>query len=193
MGSLPLFFTVFGVIFLAELPDKTALATMALATRLNARAVFLGACLALTVQSAIAVVFGSLLATLPPRMVHIGAGILFIGCGVILFLKRPESAEANDKAGPEKTGFLRALWSTFALVFIAELGDLTQLGTAGFQAKYHAWLPIFTGSTLALWSVAAIAVFVGSRAQRLLDPRITQRVAALVFTAVGALLVAGVL
>ena len=62
MSTLELFGTVFGVIFLAELPDKTALATLVLATRHRATPVFLGAALALTVQSIIAVGAGSLFA-----------------------------------------------------------------------------------------------------------------------------------
>ena len=52
-----LFATVFGVIFLAELPDKTALAALVLATRHRPLPVFLGASLALTLQSIAAVVF----------------------------------------------------------------------------------------------------------------------------------------
>jgi putative Ca2+/H+ antiporter (TMEM165/GDT1 family) len=70
---------------------------------------------------------------------------------------------------------------------------LTQIGTAGFQAKYHAWFTIFLASSAALWSVAAIAVFVGNRAGKLLDARITQRVAAVAFAVIGVLLVAGVI
>ena len=56
MSSLSLFGTVFGVIFLAELPDKTALAALVLATRHRALPVFVGTGLALTVQSVVAVV-----------------------------------------------------------------------------------------------------------------------------------------
>src|SRR5262249_7659704 len=78
--SLRLFATVFGAIFVAELPDKTALAAMMLATRYRPLPVFFGAGLALTVQSALAVAAGSLLARLPPRWIHIGAGLLFLGC-----------------------------------------------------------------------------------------------------------------
>src|SRR5262249_55485058 len=95
-------------------------------------------------------------------------------------------------ATTEKTaGFWSALWTIFMVVFVAEWGDLTQMGTAGFQAKYHAWLTIFLASSLALWSVAAIAVFVGNRTGKLLAPTLTQRVAAAVFAVIGVLLTAG--
>ncbi len=54
-----LFGAVFAVIFLAELPDKTALAALVLATRYRPLPVFVGAALALTVQSAVAVAAGA--------------------------------------------------------------------------------------------------------------------------------------
>jgi putative Ca2+/H+ antiporter (TMEM165/GDT1 family) len=95
--------------------------------------------------------------------------------------------EAEDEAG-----FWSALWTVFLVVFVAEWGDLTQIGTAGFEAKYHAWLTILLASSLALWSVAALAVFVGNRAGKLLDPTLTQRVAAVAFVIIGVLLAAGV-
>lgn len=182
---------MFGVIFVAELPDKTALAALLLATRHRPLLVFVGASLALTVQSVIAVAAGSVLAQLPSSVVHVASGLLFIACAVLMWVRRHDddavSTAAQDAAG------LRAFGSVFMVVFVAEWGDLTQIGTAGLQAKYHAALTIFSASSLALWSVAAIAVFVGNRAGRLLEPAVTQRVAAGVFAIVGVLLVAGVL
>ena len=186
-----LFATVFGVIFLAELPDKTALAAMVMATRHRALPVFLGSALALTAQSLIAVAAGALLAKLPEKIVHIGSGIVFIGCALVMWFRKPDSDEEGGDGKPQ-TGFWRALWTVFAVVFIAEWGDLTQIGTAAFEAKNHAWFTIFVASSLALWCVAAIAVFVGNRAAKLLDPHVTQKVAAVVFVIVGVLLMAGV-
>jgi putative Ca2+/H+ antiporter (TMEM165/GDT1 family) len=84
MSSIELFATVFGVILLAELPDKTALAALVLATRHRALPVYLGASLALTVQSIVAVIAGSLLAKLPADYVRIGSALLFIGCAVLM-------------------------------------------------------------------------------------------------------------
>ena len=57
---LPLILSTFGIIFLAELPDKTALASLVLATRYPARQVVLGAWLAFLVQTLVAVAAGSL-------------------------------------------------------------------------------------------------------------------------------------
>jgi putative Ca2+/H+ antiporter (TMEM165/GDT1 family) len=189
--SPTLFATVFGVIFLAELPDKTALAALLLATRHRPLPVFVGASLALTLQSIIAVAAGSLLAQLPSQAVHLGSGLLFIACAVLMWLRKQDNEAANRET-EETAGFWTALWTVFLVVFVAEWGDLTQIGTAGFEAKYRAWLTILLASSLALWSVAALAVFVGNRAAKFLDPTLTQRVAAAVFAILGALLVTGV-
>jgi putative Ca2+/H+ antiporter (TMEM165/GDT1 family) len=187
LSSLELFATVFGVIFVAELPDKTALAALVLATRNKALPVFFGAALGLTMQSLIAVGAGSLLAQLPARYVQIGSGVVFLGCAILMWIRSPE--EGDEGEAKEATGFWKTLWTVFAVVFIAEFGDLTQIGTAAFEAKYHSWVVILVASMLALWCVAAIAVFVGNRAGKLLNPRITQKIAAVIFAGIGVVLV----
>jgi putative Ca2+/H+ antiporter (TMEM165/GDT1 family) len=186
-----LFFSVFAVIFLAELPDKTALASLVLATRHRPLPVFLGAALALTVQSAVAVAAGGLFALLPAKAVHIGSGMLFLVSAIFMWRRKQEGDhESTDSGG--KVGFFRALWIVFCVVFVAEWGDLTQVATAGFAARYHAPVTVFGAATAALWAVAGIAVLVGNRAGKLLDPRLTQKVAAVLFAVVGgALLVSG--
>ena len=178
---------MFGVIFVAELPDKTALAALVLATRNKPLPVFFGAALGLTMQSLIAVGAGSLLAQFPARYVQIGSGVVFLGCAILMWIRSPEDGEEGEAKAA--TGFWKTLWTVFAVVFIAEFGDLTQIGTAAFEAKYHAWVVILLASTLALWCVAAIAVFVGNRAGKLLNPRITQKAAAVIFASIGIVLV----
>jgi putative Ca2+/H+ antiporter (TMEM165/GDT1 family) len=188
--SLTLFGTVFGIIFVAELPDKTALAALVLATRHKAAPVFLGAGLALSVQSAVAVLAGSLFGRLDPRYVHIGSGAVFIVFALMMWFRNEDHEEKEAK---DATGFWRALATTFGVIFIAEWGDLTQLGTAALEARYHAWVTVFVASAAALWCVAALAVFVGNRAGRLLDPHVTQKVAAVIFLVVGVVLVVNAL
>jgi putative Ca2+/H+ antiporter (TMEM165/GDT1 family) len=188
--QLELFATVFGIIFIAELPDKTALAAVVLATRHRPLPVFLGAALALSVQSAVAVGAGSLVAQLDPRYVHLGSGIVFIICAVVMWLRRGDD---DDEADAADRGFWRSLWTTFVVIFIAEWGDLTQIGTATLAARYADWPTILAGSIAALWCVTAIAVLVGNRLARVLKPKVTQRVAAVVFAAVGVLLLVNAL
>ncbi len=182
--------SVFGVVFVAEIPDKTSLAALVLATRHKPLPVFLGAALALTVQSFLAVAAGQLLSLLPARPVHLGAGVLFLATSVVMWRRREDDDEGTGAAVP--LGFYRSLWLVFGVVFVAEWGDLTQLATAALAARYAAPVAVFLGATSALWAVVAIAVFVGSNARRFLAPRVVQRVAAALFALVGGALVAGV-
>jgi putative Ca2+/H+ antiporter (TMEM165/GDT1 family) len=189
-----LFGAVFGVIFVAELPDKTALATLVLATRYAPLPVFVGASLALTVQSLVAIAAGGLVSLLPARPVHIAAGLLFLVSAVVMWRRKEEDESDLAKAGERKAPtFSRALASTFAVVFIAEWGDLTQLATAGLAARYHNLVTVFCGATLALWAVTGIAVLVGHRAGALLNPDVTKKVAAGIFFALGIAFVTGVM
>ena len=189
------FATVFAVIFAAELPDKTALAALVLATRYKPFPVFVGAALALLMQSAVAVAAGGLLSLLPARPIHVGAGVLFLLSALVMW-RRPTPPAANAQPGPmlkRAPSFLQSSASAFGVVFLAEWGDLTQLGTAALAARYQSPLTVFTAATLALWTVAGMAVLVGNRAGALMDPHLTKRVAALVFLALGVALVTGVL
>jgi putative Ca2+/H+ antiporter (TMEM165/GDT1 family) len=195
MHALRLAAYVFGVIFVAELPDKTALAALVLASRHKPLPVFLGAALALTVQSVVAVAAGSLLSLIPGRAVHVGAGLVFFVSAWFMWTRKEEAAPGTegDPARPPRSppSFLRALGTVFGVVFIAEWGDLTQFATAAFAARERAPLVVFAAATLALWAVTAIAVGVGHRAGKLLDPNVTKRVAAALFAVVGLALVSG--
>jgi putative Ca2+/H+ antiporter (TMEM165/GDT1 family) len=191
--SLQLFATVFAVIFVAELPDKTALAAVVLATRHKALPVFLGAALALTIQSIVAVAAGGLLSLLPPRPVHVGAGLLFLVSAVFMWRRKEEDDDDASRAEAKEPTFLRAFSSTFTVIFIAEWGDLTQLGTAALAARYRSPVLVFSAATLALWAVTGVAVLLGNRAGAFLKPETTKKAAAIVFVALGAALVAGVL
>jgi putative Ca2+/H+ antiporter (TMEM165/GDT1 family) len=186
------FSSVFGVVFLAELPDKTALAALVLATRHRPLAVLLGAASALTIQSIVAVAAGQLLSLLPPRPVHIFAGGLFLASAVVMWRRGNEAAEAKNGDGAAG-GFWHSMAVTFGVVFVAEWGDLTQLATAALAARYRSPFVVFAAATLALWAVTAIAVFVGHRAGKLLNPDLTKRIAAVVFALAGVALIAGVL
>jgi Ca2+/H+ antiporter, TMEM165/GDT1 family len=187
---LGLVLSVYGVVFVAELPDKTALAALVLASRNAPLPVFLGTAAALTVQSAVAVAAGQLVSLLPPRAVHLVAGAVFLVSAVVMWLRK---AEDGPDDAVQKPGFWRAAWLVFGVVFIAEWGDLTQVATAALAARYAAPLAVFLGATAALWSVSAVAVFVGHRAGKLLSASLMQRVAAVLFALVGVALLAGLI
>jgi putative Ca2+/H+ antiporter (TMEM165/GDT1 family) len=192
MHGWALFLSVFAVIFVAELPDKTALAALVLATRHRPVPVFLGAASALTIQSVVAVAAGQLVSLLPARPVHVFAGVLFL-VSAALMLRRGGDDDEERANRDGTTGFWSSTGLVFGVVFVAEWGDLTQLATAALAAHYRAPFIVFSGATLALWAVAAVAVFVGHRAGKLLDPDLTRRVAAVLFAAVGCALLTGVL
>ena len=191
MPSLVVFSSVFAVIFVAELPDKTALMAFVLAARHKALPVFVGAALALTVQSLVAVGAGALLSKLPAHAVHLGAGGLFLVTAVVMWRQSNET-EVVDKDAPAD-GFWKTAWGVFAVVFVAEWGDLSQLATAALAAHYKAPFTVFAAATAALWAVVGIAAFVGSHAGRLLPPKATKRVAAGIFCLVGVAFMTGLL
>lgn len=186
--DLRLFASVYAIIFVAELPDKTALASVVLATRHRPLPVALGAALALAIQSVVAVSAGQLLSLLPARPVRVIAGLLFLGSAILMWIRHDE---VEEKEGAPGGGFARTLGKAFLIVFLAEWGDLTQVGTAALAARYRAPMTVFAGATLALWSVVILAVVAGSSAGRVLSQGVTKRVATLLFAIVGTVLLAG--
>jgi putative Ca2+/H+ antiporter (TMEM165/GDT1 family) len=83
-----------GLVFIAELPDKTALAALVLATRFRLRSVLVGAWAALALQTVIASVAGSLLHLLPARPIHVVTGIGFLAFAVVALREEAEKEAA---------------------------------------------------------------------------------------------------
>ncbi|MGH8176295.1 MAG: TMEM165/GDT1 family protein [Steroidobacter sp.] len=82
---------------------------------------------------------------------------------------------------------LKALLTVFATIFLAELGDKTQLATLLFaaNAKHSAWL-IFIAASLALVCAAGLGVLAGGFVAKHVDTRILSIVAGVGFIAIGA-------
>jgi Ca2+/H+ antiporter, TMEM165/GDT1 family len=89
--------TTFGAIFIAELGDKTQLATLSLAAGGASRwTVFAGAALALVTTSAVAVLAGEALTrVVSPVVLRRGAGAVFVLIGVLFLLARDEGGEES--------------------------------------------------------------------------------------------------
>lgn len=81
---------------------------------------------------------------------------------------------------------LKAFATVFVTVFLAEIGDKTQLATMLFaaEAKTTRWV-VFAGSALALILAAAIGVLVGAQIERFISPRTLKIVAGVGFIAIG--------
>jgi Ca2+/H+ antiporter, TMEM165/GDT1 family len=157
--SLTVIVVVFGVIFLSELPDKTALASLMLGTRYRPSYVFVGVAAAFVVHVALAIAAGSLLTLLPHRWVQGVVGVLFLaGAAVLLLSKGDDEAEVR---APADQSFWKVSGAGFMLILVAEFGDLTQIMTANLAARYNDPVSVAIGAVLGLWAVAALGIFGG--------------------------------
>jgi hypothetical protein len=183
MFSIPLVVSTFGLIFLAELPDKTALAALVLATRFRARDVVLGAGLAFTIQTIVGVAAGSVLTLLPVMPIRVASGVGFLIFAYLAYKR------ASEKEAKEETAGIRAgnpAWlASFLVIFAAEWGDLTQLATAALVAQTRQPLSVGIGALLALWAVTLIAAYSGSRLARLVKPKLLNQISAVLFAVIG--------
>ena len=175
MIDLAIVATTFALIFPAELPDKTFIATLVLATRFKHLWVWLGVISAFAVQVFIAVAAGGLLALAPERLVLAVTLILFV-IGAVVMIRgglhsradelataEAEAAEVSDRADADTaTTPLRIFVLSFAVLFLAEWGDLSQLLTAGLAARTGEPASVFIGSWVALAAVSGLAVLAGS-------------------------------
>jgi Ca2+/H+ antiporter, TMEM165/GDT1 family len=140
------------------------------------------------VHIAIAVTAGQLLALLPHRVVAaVVAGLFVAGAAYLWVISfRPAHLEGADAAreGGHPPSFLRVAATSFTVIFLAEWGDITQLTAANLAARYNPLL-VFAGATLALWTVAAIAVSIGAKSVNLIPVAWINRVTALILLALG--------
>ncbi|MBW1598986.1 TMEM165/GDT1 family protein [Streptomyces sp. JJ38] len=185
MFSVTVAAVVFGVVFLAELPDKTALAGLVLGTRFRASYVFAGVAAAFAVHVALAVAAGSVLTLLPERLLAAVTGLLFLGGAAMLLWHKGADAQEEAVERPADPSFWKVAGSGFSLIMIAEFGDLTQIMTANLAARYEDPLSVGIGAVLALWSVAAIGILGGRALMRRVPLRLVTRIAAGVMTALG--------
>ena len=188
MLDLAVIATVFGLVFVAELPDKTAVAGLVLGARFPARWVFAGMAAAFLVHVVIATAAGSLLSLLPHRPVEAVVGALF-QLGAVLNWREgvedEEEEEAEVAAVPESAGFLKVATLGFGVIFVAEWGDLTQILTANLAAKYHNPLSVGLGAVLGLWAVGLLAILGGKTLLKVLPIKWITRVAAAVMFVLG--------
>ncbi|MFE9607519.1 TMEM165/GDT1 family protein [Streptomyces sp. NPDC006012] len=183
MISITVTALVFGVIFLAELPDKTALAGLVLGTRYRASYVFAGVAAAFTLHVVLAVAAGSVLTLLPHQIVQAVTGVLFLGGAAVLLLKKDDGEE--DIRQPENQSFWKVAGTGFMLILVAEFGDLTQIMTANLAARYDNPLSVGLGAVLALWAVAGLGIVGGKALMKRVPLTLITRIAALLMLALG--------
>jgi putative Ca2+/H+ antiporter (TMEM165/GDT1 family) len=166
--SLAIIATAFGLTFLAELPDKSLFASLLLGTRYRPIHVWAGVAAAFLVQMAVAVTAGQVLVTLlPHRVVEAVVAVLFAAGAVWLLVSSfreqdRDGADAARQGGPPPS-FWRVAGASFAVVFAAEWGDITQITTANLAAHYSNPVSVGIGAVLALWVLAGLAIAVGAK------------------------------
>ncbi len=194
----------FATIALAELADKTQLVCISQACRFPYAPVLAGSALALVVVTAIGVALGSLLhIALPPEMLSVVAGALFIAFGVLMLVSwwRDRGEDEDDEvcetdpeegAGPAVSNW-KVFGSTFGLVALAELGDKTQLAVIALSGRYGSPMAVFVGASLALVAVSTASVLAGRMIARRMSLEVVEVVAAVLFLVLGVVfLVTGV-
>ncbi|MGW8541187.1 TMEM165/GDT1 family protein [Streptomyces sp. CAI-21] len=169
--------TAFGLIFLAELPDKTMFASLAMGTRMRPLYVWFGTSTAFLVHVAIAVGAGSLIGLLPDWIVRLVSALLF-AFGAFMLLRGGDDDEDEEGAAKTVTGFLPVYTTAFMAVFISEWGDLTQITTANLAAT-NGTLSTAIGAAAALMSVSALALLAGRFIAQRVPLKTVQRIGGL--------------
>lgn len=189
--SLSVIVTVFALVAVAEVPDKTMIATLVMGSRSRPLLVWLGAAGAFLVHVTVAVAAGRLLTLLPHRTLEIITTTLFFAGAVYLIAVpvRTEEEKGEQEAEvelPDRN--LRVVATAFGVILVGELGDLTQLLTVNLTAHYHQPWSVFVGAYLALLTVSAIGAFGGKALLRVAPLSVVRRVGGIVllgFTAYG--------
>ncbi|OWA02421.1 hypothetical protein B9W68_28515 [Streptomyces sp. CS227] len=169
--------TAFGLIFLAELPDKTMFASLAMGTRMRPLYVWFGTSTAFLVHVALAVGAGSLIGLLPDWIVRLVSALLF-AFGAFMLLRGGGDDEDEEGAAKTVTGFWPVYTTAFMAVFISEWGDLTQITTANLAAT-NGTLPTAIGAAAALMSVSALALLAGRFIAQRVPLKTVQRIGGL--------------
>ena len=179
MSGLLIAAIVFGTVAVVELPDNSGLASLVLGTRYRPIGVFAGTAAAFAMHAVLAVAGGSLLGLLPHKIVQfVVAGVFLVGAFLVLRADDDDDEEARLKA--DAAGFWHVAATSFGVIALAELGDLSDITMANLAARYHDPVAVGIGSVLGLWPVAALAITGGRGLLRILPMRWISRLAALV-------------
>jgi Ca2+/H+ antiporter, TMEM165/GDT1 family len=162
----------FGVIFVAELGDKSQLMALTFATRFNVWPVIWGITIATAIVHLVSVGIGyGLGVALPTGWINLAAAIAFIVFGLWTLRGDELTDEEADKVNRAGKRAVIAVGTAF---FLAELGDKTMLATITLATDYG-WFGTWLGSTLGMVAADALAIVVG----RALGKRLPERAIAI--------------
>jgi len=198
-------FSTLGLIFVAELGDKTQLAVVTQTCKYRRPwPVFLGASLALTAVTLLGALGGRVLGEfIPAGVLRTIASLAFIVMGAFIAREAIRAKQEGEGlaecalAEPQNAPTARINWQAFGatagLLFVAELGDKTQLAVLSMATKYASPWAVFAGGATALTLVTAIGVVGGQGLCRLIPERLLLWISAVAFVAMGILMLLGVL
>ncbi len=147
----------FGLIFAAEIGDKSQLVCMVMAARHRAFPVLSGSALAFALLNALAVLFGAAIANWIPDVFVSGiVALLFLFFGIQALRMEEEPALQCTAAPSDRSIFL----TTFLLILVAEFGDKTQLAVVGLSSTSIP-LAVWAGATAALITTSALGIWAG--------------------------------
>ncbi|GII89169.1 hypothetical protein Ssi03_71590 [Sphaerisporangium siamense] len=179
------FWISLGVIFVAELGDKSQLMAMTFATRFKPWPVLAGITIATAVVHLFSVGLGGLIGdALPTTAISIAAGVAFLGFA-LWTLRGDELSEAESQKAQRTTR--NALIAVTVAFFLSELGDKTMLATITLATR-HGWFGTWIGSTIGMVAADALAILVGRLLGRHLPEKVIRYGAAAAFALFGVLL-----
>ena len=195
--------SAFGLVFVAELGDKTQLAVVSQTCKCRRPwPVFLGGSLALIAVTAIGAAGGRVInAFIPQDVIRIAAAVAFVVMGLLIWreAKKAEAAAACDVPADADCDVEQGRWdwrafgATFSLLFLAELGDKTQLAVLGMASKGSSAWVVFSGGAAALVAVTAIGVLGGEKLSQWIPEQLLLRISAIAFVVMGVLMGVGIL
>jgi len=182
MTFLTVLFISFGLIFTAELGDKTQLMVLTLALRYGGRPVLAGAFLAFALLSGSASLVGKGLGSLLDQdlITRASAWVFIVFGAYMLFRNADEEGEAVKPSA--RAGFTAA----FGMIAISEMGDKTQIGTLLLSVKYQSFLSVFLGSLAALFCATLLGVLVAGRLHKHIPTRYITPISGVLFILLGA-------
>jgi Ca2+/H+ antiporter, TMEM165/GDT1 family len=176
----------FGVVFVAELGDKSQLMTLAFAARYPVVPVVLGITAASAVVMGVSVLAGAALGdALPTDTVTVLAGVAFLGVGAWTLRGDDDDAHESAAVGRRSGSAFFAVAGAFLL---AELGDKTMLATVSLATRHGLW-GTWAGSALGMVAANLLAVVGGRALGTRLSARAVRLAAAALFLVFGAVLV----
>ena len=178
-----------GVIFVAELGDKSQLMAMTFAARYRARDVLIGITVATAVVHLVSVGIGAFVGDAfadYQGTISVVAGLAFLFFA--LWTLRGDEL-TDDEAAKARNSQGAAIWAVGVAFFLAELGDKTMLATITL-ATQEGWFGTWIGSTVGMVLADALAIAVGALLGRQLPEKAVRYGAAVLFAIFGLLLIA---